>query len=159
MVNRIKKEIYSVEEILPRIDANVGRIKLGEDWVRVGSMRLQMFKIKGVKCVSCGIEGKFFRKEVQSPARSGAHYLNLYAVGKYKQHVLMTKDHIFPQSKGGRTILENLQPMCDLCNNRKQDKASVAVWFSYKLREFKRYMSKNLLRKLWNANLHLSKQS
>jgi 5-methylcytosine-specific restriction endonuclease McrA len=44
--------------------------------------------------------------------------LNLYAI-KDGLEVLMTSDHIIPRSKGGPTILENLQPMCHICNGRK----------------------------------------
>lgn len=34
-------------------------------------------------------------------------------------HLDLTCDHIFPESKGGETTLENLQTMCRSCNSRK----------------------------------------
>lgn len=33
----------------------------------------------------------------------------------------LTKDHVVPQSKGGRDIVENLVPSCGPCNSVKAD--------------------------------------
>lgn len=37
----------------------------------------------------------------------------------------LTMDHIVPASKGGKDGLENLQLMCEPCNNKKADKVVV----------------------------------
>ena len=34
----------------------------------------------------------------------------------------MEGDHIIPWSKGGKTVYENLQMLCRMCNNTKSDK-------------------------------------
>lgn len=119
MPSVIKKETYSVEKVLPSISAVInreGRLLLDGDWVRVGSIRMRIFIEKGLKCVSCGIAGSFFRKELDKHCTSPIYHLNLYAIGNNNQHILMTKDHIIPISKGGPTTLDNLQPMCAICN-------------------------------------------
>lgn len=36
--------------------------------------------------------------------------------------VLMTVDHVHPKSQGGTDQLDNLEPMCSPCNQRKADK-------------------------------------
>ena len=78
-----------------------------------------MFKFKGTTCVYCGLEGTFFAVE-RHPNAMGWH-LNLYAVDDIGDEVLMTKDHIVPRAKGGPNTLDNLQPMCTLCNGDKAD--------------------------------------
>jgi 5-methylcytosine-specific restriction endonuclease McrA len=39
----------------------------------------------------------------------------------------MAIDHIHPYSKGGITVLENLQVLCRRCNAKKRDKINYAV--------------------------------
>jgi 5-methylcytosine-specific restriction endonuclease McrA len=74
--------------------------------------------LKGTDCVGCGAKGAYFRKTRQSD--QFRPHLNLYAINDGHE-VLMTSDHIVQKSKGGPTVLENLQPMCDACNCRKAD--------------------------------------
>jgi hypothetical protein len=113
----IYKQIYKVEQILPIINSNSqGRIMLDGDYVGIESARLKTFKYKGTKCACCGIEGVFFRKEKDVKEARHCH-LNLYAVNYKHEPVLMTKDHIIPRCKGGKTTLDNLQTMCQPCNN------------------------------------------
>jgi DNA-directed RNA polymerase subunit RPC12/RpoP len=33
-----------------------------------------------------------------------------------------TKDHVFPQSKGGKTVMQNLAASCKSCNSKKDNK-------------------------------------
>jgi hypothetical protein len=47
--------------------------------------------------------------------------MNLYAIDKNGNEILMTKDHIVPKSKGGANALYNYQPMCSHCNAEKAD--------------------------------------
>ena len=38
----------------------------------------------------------------------------------------MTKDHIYPRSLGGASTLDNMQTMCELCNQRKGSTVAAA---------------------------------
>ena len=55
-------------------------------------LRWEVFKRNGFKCLTCGTQD------------------NLAA------------DHIIPESKGGPTVLENLQTLCHKCNSKKGTK-------------------------------------
>lgn len=123
-----QKEIYSIETILPIIydsplyvvdnkKQSVPKVDLNGDAIKLSSLRMRMFKHLGTKCVCCGLEGSFFRKEKLS--KDISFHLNLYGIDKNGNEVLMTKDHIFPKSLGGKDHLSNMQPMCVVCNTLK----------------------------------------
>lgn len=80
--------------------------------------RLQVFHLKGLVCVYCGIEGN---KIVISDHGKGGIHKDLYHWTEEKK-VLMTVDHIIPRSKGGKDFITNKQPMCTNCNSKKSDK-------------------------------------
>jgi len=92
--------------------------------VKMDSLRYQLFKTKGVVCVECGIEGKFFALESSkgtcelSPDTPFYHF-NLYGIDKNGCEVLITKDHIIPKSRGGKDNIDNMQVMCSPCNQEK----------------------------------------
>jgi 5-methylcytosine-specific restriction endonuclease McrA len=118
---------YGLSEILPHIGNHTnGAILLDGDRVSTSSLRLRMFKKKGIDCVGCGVKGSFFVKErnlktAQTNDECRFH-LNLYAIRKDGADILMTQDHIVPRSKGGANLMENLQLMCMKCNQKKGDK-------------------------------------
>jgi 5-methylcytosine-specific restriction endonuclease McrA len=114
---------YDVKRILSRVliiprKKKYSR-KLDGDPIYFGSKRLQVFKVHGVKCAKCDIEGQYFVKERSEDQQR--YHLNLYAIDENGNEVLMTKDHIVPKSKGGTDDLNNLQTMCSYCNNEKGD--------------------------------------
>lgn len=96
------------------------RIKFDKDLVKINSQRLQTFKLSGIKCCKCGIEGKYFRKD--KFLGSDYYHFNLYALDSNKNEILMTKDHITPKSKGGKNTLKNYQTLCVKCNQKKGNK-------------------------------------
>lgn len=120
-----RKDIYSISEVRDAVkdhlfDENKTRVELDGDEIKANSQRYQTFFTKGIKCVCCGIEGKFFAKERQPG--DGHYHMNLYAINEEGTEVLMTKDHIIPKSKGGSNTLNNYQPMCIICNRKKGNK-------------------------------------
>ena len=84
--------------------------------VRPISLRYMTFYQKGTNCISCGRKGNYFLLEGDD--NSKRKHFNLYS----EDNVLMTKDHIIPKSKGGKDVVDNMQTMCIICNERKADK-------------------------------------
>jgi len=137
----IRKSIYPLEAVLPHIvcpDRPRGHVKsivdgktryeklrynFDGDEIKMSSQRLYVFKEKGCDCVTCGIKGAFFAKEKHSEYDRNYHF-NLYALDEDGNEVLMTKDHIIPRSKGGLDVIENYQPMCTRCNEKKGNEES-----------------------------------
>lgn len=91
---------YSIEEILS---------KKNSFFSKTNQVNIRLFKKKGITCINCGEKGYFFKK-------IGKSYI-LFT----ENNIMMTKDHIFPKSKGGSNNLQNLQPMCSKCNSEKAD--------------------------------------
>ncbi len=114
----IRKERYMVDKILPLIGSSKV-IDLDGDKIKMRSVRLLNFKVHGIRCVGCGLEGEYFYKE-KSHKRDGSYHLNLYGVRDGKE-ILMTRDHILSSAAGGDGTLENSQTMCQPCNSRKGD--------------------------------------
>ena len=99
------------------------------------SLRYSLFYQKGCDCVKCGRKGSYFRlEESDNPER---RHFNLYT----EDNILMTKDHIKPKIAGGKDIIENLQPMCSICNGEKSGEYPGVVKLTHvksgKIRYFK----------------------
>ena len=114
---------YDIDYIFDKLGDNIfstknrKRVMLDDgNVVKANSQRIKLFKLKGCKCVRCGIEGKFFAYEGTN--KKEAH-LNLYAIDKNGNEVLMTKDHILPKSRGGANQMTNYVTMCSICNFAK----------------------------------------
>jgi 5-methylcytosine-specific restriction endonuclease McrA len=85
--------------------------KRSRGWRVSNSMRFEVFKRDGFKCMYCGA----------SPP-----------------DCILNADHILPRNKGGQNIMENLVTACQSCNNGKGDVVlSEIVTFSS--RQKKRY--------------------
>lgn len=117
----IRNGKYGIEEVLskivPKVTGKNTKVDFDGDLIKMGSQRYRLFKEKGIKCVSCGIEGRFFAKERTHDIDT--YHFNLYAIDENGEEVLMTKDHIIPKSLGGKNKLSNYQTMCFRCNIEK----------------------------------------
>lgn len=139
---------YKVEDVLLAIAGKPSKATFFDfngdpHIIRVHSARLRLFK-DNLKCVACSKEGNIFLLQItRSPSRDitlanclieectmcaytplktrkETPHLNLWHLNKGGMR-LMTKDHIYPKSKGGSDHLDNLQTMCVNCNNAKAD--------------------------------------
>jgi len=124
----IRKEIYTIAEVLSkRVPSETKKKKsltdFDGDLMKMNSQRLELFDLKGVKCVCCGIKGSFFAKE-KHPLDQRYHF-NLYAIDNAGNEVLMTKDHIVPKSLSGANHISNYQTMCQPCNRNKGSKVII----------------------------------
>lgn len=123
----IRKEIIPIEEVRSAVkevlfepNKRKALVNIRGDLIKGNSQRFQTFFTKGLKCIHCGIEGKYFAKEITKDDKR--YHLNLYAIDNNGKEVLMTKDHIIPYSKGGPNKLSNYQTMCIKCNVAKGSK-------------------------------------
>ena len=118
-----KAGLYSIDEVLSKVligpEHEFNVVSFDGEWVKMGSIRYQNFKIHGVQCYFCGIQGKYFVMEKHQEKHP--YHFNLYAIDDNGDEVLMTKDHIFPKSGGGKNELNNFQPLCHPCNMKKKD--------------------------------------
>lgn len=96
---------YEVIQVFP-----IEELKLFKD-----HRRLSVFLEKGCKCVKCGLEGT---QLIKGKARNGNIHWDIYTEDLFP----LTVDHIIPKSKGGSDNMENKQPMCARCNNKKGNK-------------------------------------
>lgn len=74
--------------------------------------RLRVFYHKGCTCLNCN---HVFTQLALGVDRGGGKHLDVYDDDFYP----LTVDHIIPKSLGGSNELENLQPYCYDCNNKK----------------------------------------
>lgn len=116
---------FQIAEIHEMIIAGNNKLEFqidGENYrCWLDSIRLKLFSLKGICCVKCGRKGKYYLAEFNGNPHP---CLNLYASGQ----ILMTKDHIFPRSKGGSDRIDNLETMCARCNSKKSDTIEERVY-------------------------------
>ena len=121
MCDTVRKRTFSIQEILPFIRIGnsglpVHRVYKDEE-VRMNTATLKTFALHGTKCSKCELEGLYFALErTPNNKQDNKFHFNLYGKNEKGEEVLLTKDHILPKSKGGKSTQENLQTMCQVCN-------------------------------------------
>jgi hypothetical protein len=89
-------EIPKENEIIEKYKNNISKLKRTPRDVNL-RLRFRILQRDSFKCCFCG----------SSPAQD--------------QNIILHVDHILPWSKGGETILENLQTLCSKCNYGKSN--------------------------------------
>lgn len=70
-----------------------------------------------------GSASKYFKKAVIPRALAKSVFeRDAYRCVHCSGHMDLTCDHVIPESKGGATILQNLQTLCRPCNSKKGDR-------------------------------------
>ena len=87
--------LSTIKEIYRR---KKSKTKIGEYEVERRDDRYLNFITNGFKCAKCGLEGKYVNLECN---RKLGNHLNVYAIDENGKEILLTKDHIYPKSKGG----------------------------------------------------------
>jgi len=77
------------------------------------SVHRRMARIKGAK-------GSFTTKEWRDLKKKSDFRCQL--CGKREPEIKLTRDHIIPLIKGGSNFIENIQPLCGICNSKKSNK-------------------------------------
>lgn len=117
---------YSPEEILPLIEEYPEENNLYKELkkykVKLFSKRMKTFK-NSITCACCGLNGEFFIIEKERIEGIERFHLNLYGL-RDKVEVLMTSDHIIPQSKNKSIagLMSNRQTLCCKCNQLKDNR-------------------------------------
>ena len=121
--------MYSIKEVFDMLgEANLSistvskssRESIEVDGFKVytKSLRYATFYQKGCDCVSCGRKGAYFKLDAPDPIetlQTSRRHFNLYS----EDGILITKDHILPKRWGGKDHIDNMQPMCSICNKAK----------------------------------------
>ena len=133
--NVTRKSVHSLEEVFLQTQANPKVYqRFAGNRIILNSHRIKNFRYHGTHCVVCGLRALYFAKERH---KGNDHYhINLYGVVG-ETEILFTQDHIKPKSKGGRNCVHNLQPMCELCNRRKNNEWNIKQRWAL----FKTYVS------------------
>lgn len=111
-------QIFGIQDVIQHVGHRQSFYVNGQKYkVRMNNERMKLLA-RSQTCACCGVQGSFFwlEKNGSNPA-----HFNLYGERYDGTLVMLTKDHIIPRSKGGKTEQDNLQVLCYDCNYQKQN--------------------------------------
>lgn len=106
---------FSIPEVLSQVGNQ--RATFGKYKVSMQAGRYWLYKNKGTNCFYCHLQGAYFSLERFSNVPESKVHFNLYAL----DGTMITRDHIIPVSRGGNSMMHNVQPLCTICNLKKSN--------------------------------------
>lgn len=85
------------------------------------ALRAHVFHRDGYRCIRCSAEA------IAVPANYDGSETLATGVVSNGRRVVLVADHILTLAAGGRSVIENMQTLCDICNRRKQSEDRVAI--------------------------------
>ncbi len=122
--------------------------------------RIKLFKKIGYTCVSCGRCACKLRK--YKDQRQDRIFWSILS----SDDIEITIDHIIPKVFGGKDNIENLQPMCYVCNREKGSGIDVVPFISYRgpivgkelyVKSYRKLIYKGIIEKI-DINPHNQKE-
>lgn len=85
------------------------------------ALRAHVFHRDGYRCIRCGAEA------IAVPADYDGSETLATGVVSNDRRVSLVADHILTLAAGGRSVIENMQTLCDICNRKKQSEDRAAT--------------------------------
>ena len=124
--------VKQAESVLLTVDT----VKCNGEYINTVSDKLRVFRYKGIVCKCCGRKATIALVQKQGKQCNARNNIQFYIVNSDNHLNRLTIDHTIPHSLGGKTELENLEPMCSDCNGSKKAECSLKDMLEYHAKLF-----------------------
>lgn len=104
-------------------------ISYKDNLIKTDTVPMEVYKNKGVVCKCCGRKANVAL--IHESVCHSSYYISFCIQTKGRTLIPMTIDHTIPHSLGGRSELDNLEPMCKDCNSKKSAECSLKDLLEY----------------------------